>query len=156
MDRSYDRVMIRLALLLSFATNLLACADCPLIGCGPAVEIAIGSEDDPIDGASEFRIDLDLDGESHRVTCQIDGLCEDERSGYDFRVEALRSTHAIDVEIFGSDELAPEMIETYVLAGNSQIHEGLISPTYEDRDKGDHDRCGVCRRADMAYELPGS
>ncbi len=146
-------------LALSLLAPLLpACSNtCTLIGCGPAVVLVVGSDEAPLDpSVSAYQIDLDLDGQSVVVTCTTGSpQCEVEGNGGKFWVEALNNADRIDIEVNGGEELAPALIEVYVLADDDQIHESSLSPQYTDEEING-EGCGVCRTADEAFVLPGS
>ncbi|MCR9165822.1 MAG: hypothetical protein ACE37F_32235 [Nannocystaceae bacterium] len=131
---------------------------CTLVGCGPAVTLLVGSEDAPLDpSVAQYQVDLDLDGQAVVVTC-ITGQTQCDIEGNDgpFWVEALSYPDRLEIGINSGEELAPHLIEVYVLADDTQIHEGGISPTYSDEEING-EGCGVCRTADDGtFVLPGS
>lgn len=142
-----------LSVLLPSCTNT-----CTLAGCGPALVLSIGSEEAPLDpSVAQYHADLDLDGQAVVVTCQADSAaCEVEGDQGRFWVDAFSYADRLEIEIDSGEELAPDLVEVYVLADGTQIHEGGISPTYADREING-EGCGVCRFAqDGPFVFPGS
>lgn len=140
----------RLAALLALCSVLPACAECPLIGCGPTVSIELGTDENPFDRSKTYAFELDLDGDAYTVTCPIGirGACDVEGDG-EHRVEGQIAFDArsLVVEISSPVDIAPEAIELYITADDEQIVERTLSPEYVDRPIGDDDSCGVCRSA---------
>ena len=148
---------LSLAFALALLPLLHGCDEaCTEIGCGPAVRLAVGNSDAPLDLAiATHQIDLDLDGQSVVVTCQSGTSdCEVESAEGPFSVTGVLSD-TIDIEIFAQDGEAPELIEIYVLAGDAQIYENAHSPEYSDTEING-EGCGVCRSADAPIIVPGS
>ncbi len=143
--------MDRFACLLAAYAAMTACTPCPRLECRPAVELIIGTTDET------YVIELDLDGQSIRATCEPGAICEVETGSGPYWAWANRSDASLELEIFGAREDAPEMIEVDILAGESLVHEASLTPVYRDapRDEND-DSCGVCRSADEPFVLPGS
>lgn len=142
-----------LSALLTSCTNT-----CTLAGCGPALVLSVGSEDSPLaPSVAQYQVDLDLDGLSVVVTCQTgSAACEVEGDQGRFWVAAFLYADRLEIEINSGEALAPDLVEVYVLADGTQIHEGGISPTYADREING-EGCGVCRFAqDGPFVFPGS
>lgn len=145
---------------LALVTLLLlfpGCQVCTDIGCGPAVEITVGSEMDPLEPSAEtINVDLNLDGDRFRLTCsRSEAECEARRDEFSFSVSGTRFSDRLEIEIFGGDELAPERIEVYVEADGSRLAEATLSPQYRDA-RVNGEGCEACRSAEQPIVLPTS
>lgn len=144
--------------LLTLSPSLPGCQPCTLAGCGPAVEIVVGSEEDPIDPmAGTIAVDLDLDGARYEVVCtRAEPRCEVERPEFDFRVSGIHYGDRIEIEIYGSEALAPDSIDVYIAVDDEEVFETSLSPEYEDREING-EGCTTCRSTlDDPFVLPGS
>ena len=145
--------MEKLALLGGLSLLVGGCETCLDIGCGAAVTLTVGGDSLPSAASVPYSLEFDLDGHSVTAFCEGEGECEVPRLQYDFDVSAWVEGDVIEVEIYGVDELAPKLIELYVIADGSQVAEATLSPEYRDVRHGDG-KCRACRFAMQDYAVP--
>ena len=138
-------------MLLSLTSLLSGCQECPLVGCGPAVELSIESTD-PSFGVDTVFVELAFDDEVYVAQCNPQTACEVEgvKTGHPIRGQMVGGL--IDLEV-GSGADAPETIEVRVSAHDEVLLEEVITPDYDTRDRAGDDACGTCSSAEAPIEL---
>ena len=150
---------MKLGLLAASLLPLVAACDgheCTLIGCGPALTLAIeGADDEPLP-ESTYEIVLVLDGEPVALACghapEAGGwFCEDNEGTPSFDVVAYVESAAIFIEIQGgegSDVVGPRNVDIEVMAGDAPLADESRSPQY-DSSEPNGEGCGRCEHGEV-------